>query len=68
MHTPRFSGQLSSAGDFVLFRICSRPLRTNCENVGTFLLFATAKNANSDFVSLRFGTPRGAFAQAYRKI
>jgi len=24
-HTPRFSGQPSSAGDFVFVRICSRP-------------------------------------------
>ena len=35
MHTPRFSGHPSSAGDFVFVRICSRPYRTNCENVGT---------------------------------
>src|ERR1700683_3385059 len=35
MQTPRFSGQPCSAGDFVLLRISSRPLRTNCENVGT---------------------------------
>src|SRR3974390_31626 len=34
-HTPRFSGHPSSAGDFVFARICSRPRRTNCENVGT---------------------------------
>lgn len=37
MHTPRFSGQPCSAGDFVLARICSRPWRTNCANVGTVL-------------------------------
>src|SRR5439155_6708691 len=35
MHTPRFSGQPISAGDFVLTWTCSRPIRTNCENVGT---------------------------------
>src|ERR1700680_1107309 len=35
MHTPRFSGQPMSAGDFVLLIIPSRPIRTNCENVGT---------------------------------
>src|SRR5208282_586430 len=34
-HTPRFSGHPSRAGDFVFVRIFSRPLRTNCENVGT---------------------------------
>src|SRR5947208_10587600 len=35
MHTPRFSGQPANAGDFVLVRIPSRPIRTSCENVGT---------------------------------
>lgn len=35
MQTPRFSGQPSSAGDFVFVRIFSRPLRTSCANVGT---------------------------------
>src|SRR5579863_3145151 len=40
--TPRFSGHPSSAGDFVFVRICSRPFRTNCENVGTYSL-ASAK-------------------------
>src|SRR5712692_8473362 len=35
MHTPRFSGQPISAGDFVLTWTFSRPIRTNCENVGT---------------------------------
>src|SRR6202158_1462813 len=35
MHTPRFSGQPASAGDFVFTRTFSRPIRTNCENVGT---------------------------------
>src|SRR5712691_1307872 len=35
MHTPRFSGQPISAGDFVLTCTFSRPIRTNCENVGT---------------------------------
>src|SRR5712692_5385330 len=37
MHTPRFCGLLSSAGDFVFDRICSRPARTNWPNVGTAL-------------------------------
>src|SRR5580693_183035 len=35
MHTPRFSGQPASAGDLVLTRTFSRPIRTSCENVGT---------------------------------
>src|SRR6267378_2157671 len=35
MHTPRFSGQPISAGDFVLLVTPSRPIRTSCENVGT---------------------------------
>ena len=35
MHTPRFSGQPASAGDFVFTRTFSRPILTNCENVGT---------------------------------
>src|SRR5260370_28876077 len=35
MHTPRFSGQPVSAGDFVFLRTASRPILTNCENVGT---------------------------------
>src|SRR5215469_14837657 len=40
MHTPRFSGQPTSAGDFVLLMTASRPMRTSCENVGTvFPLF-----------------------------
>src|SRR6266852_6339472 len=39
MHTPRFSGQPINAGDFVLTWTFSRPMRTNCENVGTVSLF-----------------------------
>jgi len=39
MHTPRFSGQPINAGDFVFTRTASRPIRTNCENVGTVILF-----------------------------
>src|SRR6516164_9800057 len=35
MQTPRFSGQPINAGDFVLVRTPSRPILTNCENVGT---------------------------------
>src|SRR6266705_5346446 len=35
MHTPRFSGQPASAGDFVFIRTASRPILTSCENVGT---------------------------------
>src|SRR5947209_11634045 len=39
MHTPRFSGQPASAGDFVFVRSPSRPILTSCENVGTVVLF-----------------------------
>src|SRR5690242_1561791 len=46
MHTPRFSGQPTKAGDFVLLMTASRPMRTNCENVGTvFPLFRPATPA-----------------------
>src|SRR4029077_18034825 len=46
MHTPRFSGQPINAGDFVLTWTFSRPIRTNCENVGTVSLFyATARRS-----------------------
>src|SRR4029077_343079 len=46
MHTPRFSGQPINAGDFVLTWTFSRPMRTNCENVGTVSLFyATARRS-----------------------
>src|SRR5438445_1364457 len=43
IHTPRFSGHPCSAGDFVLVRTFSRPLRTSCANVGTALPH-TSKN------------------------
>jgi hypothetical protein len=43
MHTPRFSGQPASAGDFVLAIIPSRPILTNCENVGTVVPQSRAK-------------------------
>src|SRR5260370_18388089 len=43
MHTPRFSGQPASAGDFVFTRTASRPILTSCENVGTVVpLFRAA--------------------------
>src|SRR6266404_9604509 len=44
MHTPRFSGQPASAGDFVLAIIPSRPILTNCENVGTVVPQSRAEN------------------------
>jgi hypothetical protein len=44
MHTPRFSGQPASAGDFVLTMTFSRPMRTSCENVGTVLPSFARKN------------------------
>src|SRR5882724_8981548 len=43
MHTPRFSGQPINAGDFVLAIIPSRPILTNCENVGTVVPQSRAK-------------------------
>src|ERR1700694_2949532 len=43
MHTPRFSGQPISAGDLVLAIIPSRPILTNCENVGTVFPHSRAK-------------------------
>src|SRR5579859_6508917 len=43
MHTPRFSGQPANAGDFVLTRTFSRPIRTSCENVGTVVPQLRAK-------------------------
>jgi len=48
MHTPRFSGQPTNAGDFVLLMTASRPMRTSCENVGTvFPLFSATPRPNS---------------------
>src|SRR5882757_2560754 len=44
MHTPRFSGQPISAGDFVFTRTFSRPIRTSCENVGTVISLNGAHN------------------------
>src|SRR5260370_29693691 len=35
MAPSRFSGQPASGGDFVFIRAASRPILTNCENVGT---------------------------------
>src|SRR5207247_1357886 len=56
MHTPRFSGQPINAGDFVLLRTPSRPIRTSCENVGTvFPLFRPHSGQTlyaQDFVAL----------------
>src|SRR6266403_504952 len=43
MHTPRFSGQPASAGDFVFIRTASRPILTNCENVGTVVPLSRAE-------------------------
>jgi hypothetical protein len=57
MHTPRFSGQLINAGDFVLLRIPSRPIRTSCENVGTVSsLFWQIENCNPH-LRAQFSTP-----------
>src|SRR6059036_3123001 len=43
MHTPRFSGQPASAGDFVFIRTASRPILTSCENVGTVVPLSRAR-------------------------
>src|SRR5260370_28004362 len=43
MHTPGFSGQPISAGDFVFIRTASRPILTSCENVGTVVPLSRAK-------------------------
>src|SRR4029077_7980773 len=56
MHTPRFSGQPANAGDFVLVRIPSRPIRTSCENVGTvfpLLSCPSSRNPSPSVVILR---------------
>src|SRR5579885_2271870 len=45
MHTPRFSGQPISAGDLVLTRTASRPIRTSCENVGTVVPRSPLQNS-----------------------
>src|SRR6266436_3172220 len=59
MHTPRFSGQPINAGDFVLTWTFSRPMRTNCENVGTvFLFYATARR--STHRAQKFLSPRAS--------
>src|SRR5882724_3240267 len=55
MHTPRFSGQPISAGDFVLVMIPSLPIRTSCENVGTVVpLFKSTKFSVISFKLDRF--------------
>ena len=64
MHTPRFSGHPSSAGDFVLIRTFSRPLRTNCANVGTAL---SQSSLTLHYIPHRTGTRCGAFGFANRK-
>src|SRR5277367_4309239 len=59
MHTPRFSGQPINAGDFVLTRTFSRPMRTNCENVGTIVLFIRGRGGQ-----LIFSPHRGQLSRA----
>src|ERR1700674_6089376 len=60
MHTPRFSGQPINAGDFVLTWTFSRPMRTNCENVGTVSLFLCDRTAVAPIA-------RGNFCPRHRK-
>ena len=55
MHTPRFSGQPINAGDFVLARMFSRPMRTSCENVGTVLPQQTWPSSRQLSARLRNG-------------
>src|SRR5713226_10588748 len=67
MHTPRFSGQPINAGDFVLTWTFSRPMRTNCENVGTvFLFYATARR--STHRAQRFCPPASQFAMRRARL
>src|SRR5207253_6790040 len=58
MHTPRFSGQPANAGDFVLLVTASRPMRTNCENVGT--VFPLSATPQPDYRAGHFAPPPGA--------
>src|ERR1700730_11296930 len=59
MHTPRFSGQPASAGDFVFTTTFSRPMRTSCENVGTVL--------PSRSVRPKTNRPRAEIFRGYRR-
>jgi hypothetical protein len=52
----------------VLLRICSRPWRTSCENVGTSLPFATTRSAESDFGAQRDGTHQDARRTKFPKL
>src|SRR6266403_1498442 len=62
MHTPRFSGQPAKAGDFVFIRTASRPILTNCENVGTVVpLLLALRPGRSDNGAQEFSRlPQGA--------
>src|SRR5580698_7912146 len=61
MHTPRFSGQPASAGDFVFIRTASRPILTSCENVGTVVpLFSCGRTAADNCAHEFSRLPQGA--------
>src|SRR5207302_4914983 len=68
MQTPRFSGHPCSAGDFVFVRTFSRPVRTNCANVGTALphssknFYSIPGPAIADTQSLRVDQKKGSVA------
>src|SRR5579862_55161 len=70
MHTPRFSGQPANAGDFVLTRTFSRPIRTSCENVGTVvpLCDRTAVEFRCDRTAVKFMRDRTAINQLRAKF
>src|SRR5467141_2420136 len=57
MHTPRFSGQPASAGDFVFTRTASRPILTNCENVGTVVPLFRAATKRPTIARMIFAAP-----------
>src|SRR5260370_13445907 len=57
MHTPRFSGQPASAGDFVFTRTASRPILTNCENVGTVVPLFRAATKRPPIPRMIFSAP-----------
>src|SRR5437016_14210096 len=65
MHTPRFSGQPASAGDFVFIRTASRPILTSCENVGTVVpLFSCDRTAAHNRARSFSWLPQGAHTKS----
>src|SRR5256885_188938 len=65
MHTPRFSGQPASAGDFVFIRTASRPILTSCENVGTVIPLLFVPRPGRDNRACNFSRlPQGAHTKS----